>query len=86
MAKSGKVYKQGVFMLSLDYIRNNTAKVQEMLDKRNDNIDLKKLLELDAQYRAELLKLETLLASKNAISTFSLNSDFQIILLLYTTQ
>lgn len=68
MAKSGKVYKQGVFMLSLDYIRNNTAKVQEMLDKRNDNIDLKKLLELDAQYRAELLKLETLLASKNAIS------------------
>ncbi|MFQ6773159.1 MAG: serine--tRNA ligase [Clostridia bacterium] len=55
-------------MLSLDYIRNNTAKVQEMLDKRNDNIDLKKLLELDAQYRAELLKLETLLASKNAIS------------------
>lgn len=68
MTKSGKVYKQGVFMLSLDYIRNNTAKVQEMLDKRNDNIDLKKLLELDAQYRAELLKLETLLASKNAIS------------------
>lgn len=68
MAKSGKVYKQGVFMLNLDYIRNNTAKVQEMLDKRNDNIDLKKLLELDAQYRAELLKLETLLASKNAIS------------------
>ena len=55
-------------MLSLDYIRNNKEKVQQMLNKRKDDIDLNKLLDLDVQYRAELLKLETLLATKNAIS------------------
>lgn len=55
-------------MLSLDYIRNNKAKVQEMLHNRNDDIDLERLLDLDSKYRTELSKLEALLASKNAIS------------------
>ena len=55
-------------MLSLDYIRNNKAKVQEMLHNRNDDIDLERLLDLDSKYRTELSKLEVLLASKNAIS------------------
>lgn len=55
-------------MLSLEYIRNNIEKVQTMLDRRNDKINLKKLLLFDAQYREVLVSLENLLATKNNIS------------------
>lgn len=55
-------------MISIDLIRNETSRVQEMLNKRGSKFSLKKFLAVDADYLDNLKKLEMLNARRNAIS------------------
>ncbi len=55
-------------MISIDLIRNETTRVQKMLDKRGSKFSLKKFLAVDADYLDNLKKLEMLQSRRNALS------------------
>jgi seryl-tRNA synthetase len=55
-------------MLSLKYIRNNTAFVKESLALKQSDIDISNILELDNQRREYLQNVEQLRAQKNQAS------------------
>ena len=55
-------------MLSLKYIRNNTAFVKESLAMKQSDIDISNILELDTKRREFLQNVEQLRAQKNQVS------------------
>ena len=52
-------------MLSLDYIRNNKAKVIEAAKNKNRKIDIDQILKLDDQRRGSIQKIQTLREERN---------------------
>ena len=55
-------------MLTLKYIRDNSAIVQESLSRKKSDIDINKLLDLDNKRREYLKEVEELRAEKNSVS------------------
>lgn len=55
-------------MISIDLIRNETERVQKMLDKRKSKFNIKKFLAVDKDYLDNLKKLEMLNSRRNALS------------------
>ena len=55
-------------MISLELLRNETARIKNLLAKKDASYDVEKLLSLDAQLRAIRLLVETLRAEKNSLA------------------
>lgn len=55
-------------MVSIEYIRENAEKVQQAAIDKLIDVDIKKLLEIDARMRTNLAKIESLRTQRNAIS------------------
>lgn len=55
-------------MLDIKFIRENTDKVKQAIIDKNIDLDLDRLLDLDAQRRTVLSEVENLQATKNAVS------------------
>ena len=55
-------------MLTLKYIRDNVLVVQESLTKKQSDIDINQLLDLDAQRRKNVKAVEEFRAEKNNVS------------------
>ena len=55
-------------MLTLKYIRDNSVIVQESLCRKQSDIDINQLLDLDAKRREYLKEVEKLRAEKNSVS------------------
>lgn len=55
-------------MLDIKFIRENAEKLKEAIKNKRINLDLDRLLDLDAQRRTFLTELESLQASKNQAS------------------
>ena len=55
-------------MLSLKFIRENTDLVQDSLIKKQSDIDINQLLDLDIKHRRYLQEVEKLRAEKNSAS------------------
>ena len=55
-------------MLSLDYIRNNKAKVIEAAKNKNRLVDIDKIILLDSQRRELILKIQTIRVERNKSS------------------
>ena len=55
-------------MLSLKYIRNNAKSIQKSLSRKQSDIDIYQLIDLDAKRREYLLEVENLRAEKNSVS------------------
>ena len=55
-------------MLSLDYIRNNKAKVIEAAKNKNSLVDIDKIILLDSQRRELILKIQTIRVERNKSS------------------
>ena len=55
-------------MLTLKYIRDNTVIVQESISRKQSDIDINQLLDLDTKRREYLIKVEGLRAEKNSVS------------------
>ena len=65
---SGSGFAQCGFMLSMDFIKSNRADVERAIRDKGVAIDLDALLALDAEIRGAKGEIETLRASRNAIS------------------
>ena len=55
-------------MLDIRRIRNNPEEVENLLKRRNQNLSLDKVLELDKQRREKLVEVENMKAEQNRIS------------------
>jgi len=55
-------------MISIDLIRNETERVQKMLDRRGSKFNIKKFLAVDKDYLDNLKRLEMLNSRRNALS------------------
>ena len=55
-------------MLTLKYIRNNLEMVQKSISRKQSDIDINQLLDLDAKRREYLKEVEELRAEKNSVS------------------
>jgi len=55
-------------MLSLKYIRNNAKSIQKSLSRKQSDIDIDQLIDLDAKRREYLSEVEILRAEKNSVS------------------
>jgi seryl-tRNA synthetase len=55
-------------MLEIKFIRENTDKVKEAIKNKNIDLDLDQLLDLDRERRTLLTEIESLQATKNAVS------------------
>lgn len=55
-------------MIDLKFLRKNLSEAKEILKKRNVNIDVEKILELDARRSLLTQKIDTLRAERNKIS------------------
>ena len=55
-------------MLSLQYIRDNSKRVQDSCLSKESDMDINKLLDLDTERRGYLKKVEALRAEKNSVS------------------
>ncbi len=54
-------------MLDLKFVRNNLDKVKDMLAKRNTDVDIDKLEELDVERRKLIGKVENLNSEKKKL-------------------
>lgn len=55
-------------MLDIKKIRNNPEETENLLKRRNSNLSIKKVLELDVQRRKRLVKVENMKSGQNKIS------------------
>ena len=55
-------------MLDIKRIRNNPKEVEELLKRRNSELSLDKVLELDKARREKLVEVEKMKAEQNKVS------------------
>ena len=55
-------------MITLKYIRDNSEKVQNSLLRKQNDIDITELLNLDVKRREYIKEIEELKAEKNSVS------------------